>query len=277
MSIRCDGRAIRSRLGGGVACAVCACALWIGGCAGKRPATPGPPAPSSSSAASSVSASTGTVTAPRPSEQGAPAPDNSAPTGGKPAAPAPKPDQSAARAVAVSPARSGRLPAVPPADRPHAGGSPPGSAAAPSAAKGKAPISDGAPPSKTEVAAQGTTSPAAVTPPAAASAPAQAVPASAPALDLTSLKQRLRDTSAIGVFTKLALKNQVDDLLDKFRGFYRGQVKITLPQLRQSYDLLVMKVLALLQDSDPGLAREIIGSREAIWGLLADPQKFATL
>ena len=79
------------------------------------------------------------------------------------------------------------------------------------------------------------------------------------------------------MFTKLALKNQVDDLLNKFSGYYHGQLKITLPQLRQSYDLLVMKVLALLQDSDPALAKEIIGSREAIWGLLADPQKFATL
>ena len=112
---------------------------------------------------------------------------------------------------------------------------------------------------------------------AAASASAAQQPAATPPLDLTALKQRLRDTNAIGVFTKLALKNQVDDLLAKFRDFYQGQLKITLSQLRQSYDLLVMKVLALLQDSDPALAREIIGSREAIWALLSDPQKFATL
>ncbi len=116
--------------------------------------------------------------------------------------------------------------------------------------------------------------------PVASAPPAPPAPVAsppAPPLDLAALKQRLRDTNAIGVFTKLALKNQVDDLLGQFRDYYRGQVKITLSQLRQSYDLLVMKVLALLQDSDPALAREIIGSREAIWGLLADPQKFATL
>jgi hypothetical protein len=104
-----------------------------------------------------------------------------------------------------------------------------------------------------------------------------ALPAVPPPLDLTALKQRLRDTNAIGVFTKLALKNQVDDLLDEFRGYYKGQLKMTLAQLRQSYDLLVLKVLALLQDSDPVLAKQIAGSRDAIWGLLADPQKFATL
>ena len=111
--------------------------------------------------------------------------------------------------------------------------------------------------------------------PIAAAAPVSASPA--PTLDLAALKQRLRDTRAIGVFTKLALKNQVDDLLDKFRGFYNGQLKTSLPELRQAYELLVQKVLALLQDSDAPLAREIVASREAIWGLLADPQKFATL
>jgi hypothetical protein len=111
--------------------------------------------------------------------------------------------------------------------------------------------------------------------PIATPAPVTASPA--PTLDLAALKQRLRDTRAIGVFTKLALKNQVDDLLDKFRGFYNGQLKTSLPELRQAYELLVQKVLALLQDSDAPLAREIVASREAIWGLLADPQKFATL
>jgi hypothetical protein len=38
-----------------------------------------------------------------------------------------------------------------------------------------------------------------------------------------------------------------------------------------------MKVLSLLQDSDAALARDIVTSREAIWSLLADPAKFATL
>jgi hypothetical protein len=38
--------------------------------------------------------------------------------------------------------------------------------------------------------------------------------------------------------------------------------------------MLVLKVLALVQDSDPSLARTISGSREAIWDILADPEKF---
>jgi hypothetical protein len=39
----------------------------------------------------------------------------------------------------------------------------------------------------------------------------------------------------------------------------------------------MMKVLSLLQDSDQRLASAIVSSREAIWGLLSDPKKFAAL
>src|ERR1700674_4044485 len=100
---------------------------------------------------------------------------------------------------------------------------------------------------------------------------------SSPTLDLTSLEQRLKETNAIGVLTKIALKNQVDDLLGQFRAFYQGVLKTTLAELRRPYDLLVLKVLALLQDSDPPLASAIAASREAIWGILADREKFATV
>jgi hypothetical protein len=99
----------------------------------------------------------------------------------------------------------------------------------------------------------------------------------APPLDLASLKQRLKDTKAIGVLTKITLKNQVDDLLDQFRAFYQGKLRIGLADLRRSYDLLVLKVLSLLQDSDQALATAIAASREAIWDILSDPAKFATI
>jgi hypothetical protein len=98
-----------------------------------------------------------------------------------------------------------------------------------------------------------------------------------PALDLGSLEQRLRDTKAIGVFTKLSLKNQVDDLLARFRDFYGKKSTTTLAQLRQKYDLLLLKVLSVLQDGDPALAATISASRESIWAILADPQKFSRL
>ena len=79
------------------------------------------------------------------------------------------------------------------------------------------------------------------------------------------------------MLTKITLKNQVDDLLDQFRAYYQGRIKTTLAELRQPYDMLLLKVLSLLQDGDPELARAIVSSHEAIWSILADPAKFATL
>ena len=108
-------------------------------------------------------------------------------------------------------------------------------------------------------------------------APSPEKKVTSPPLDLTTLETRLKETKAIGVFTKIALKNQVDDLMSQFRAYYQGRAKTTLAELRQPYESLILKVLALLQDGDPELAHAIVASREAIWGILADPAKFATL
>jgi hypothetical protein len=108
-------------------------------------------------------------------------------------------------------------------------------------------------------------------------APGPGKPEAPPALNLASLEQRLRDTKAIGVFTKISLKNQVDDLMTQFRAYHEGQAGGTLTALREHYNLLLLKVLSLLQDGDPPLAQAITASREPIWSLLADPVKFATL
>jgi len=101
--------------------------------------------------------------------------------------------------------------------------------------------------------------------------------AAAPTLDLESLERRLRETKAIGFFTKLSLKNQVDDLVGRFRRFHDGIRGVTLEELRERYNLLLLKVLSLLQKDDPKLSQDIAASREAIWDLLADPDKFRTL
>jgi hypothetical protein len=120
-------------------------------------------------------------------------------------------------------------------------------------------------------------SPVAAAPSALPSAAPSALPAVVPPaapLDLGSLETRLRQTKAIGVFTKLALKNQVDDLLAGFRAYHKQQAAATLAELRRTYDLLMLKALALLQDGDPRLARDIVKSRAAIWSILADRKKF---
>jgi hypothetical protein len=93
-------------------------------------------------------------------------------------------------------------------------------------------------------------------------------------LDVAALKARLRNTGTMGVFTKLALRNQMDDLLKQFRARYESGQKTSVASLRQPYDMLVLKLLSLVQDGDPSLARTISESREAIWDILADPEKF---
>jgi len=119
----------------------------------------------------------------------------------------------------------------------------------------------------------------AAAPPPAAAPPVAPPPApvAPPTLDLNALKEQLKETKAIGFFTKISLKNQVDDLMKQLREYYQGKTKLSLKQLRQSYDLLLMKVLSLLQDTDKKLASAIVSSREAIWGLLSDQKKFDAL
>jgi len=127
-------------------------------------------------------------------------------------------------------------------------------------------------------AANKTAPPVAKTPAPIGQAPKHAAPPSAAVrLDLNGLKTQLKETKAIGLFTKIALKNQVDDLLDQFRKYYQGTSKTDMMELRRSYNLLLLKVLSLLQDKDEKLASAIVSSREAIWDLLSDAKKFANL
>ncbi len=82
---------------------------------------------------------------------------------------------------------------------------------------------------------------------------------------------RIRETGAIGFFTKLALKNQIDDLLSEFREFHAEVSDIELSVLNDQFNLLLMKVITLLQDDDSKNAREFL------WMNLADPEMFARL
>jgi hypothetical protein len=58
---------------------------------------------------------------------------------------------------------------------------------------------------------------------------------------------------------------------------YRGPTKAPTAELRERYDLLLLKVVTLLQDNDPPLATAISSSREALWAILSDPEKFANI
>jgi hypothetical protein len=148
----------------------------------------------------------------------------------------------------------------------------PAVAESPPAAEAPGPKAE-APPAKAQPDAAKSAAPAAPVPTKEAKATPPAKPA-APPLDLASLERRLKDTEAIGFMTKLTLKNQVDELLERFEAHYDGTNKVSLTELRQPFDLLILKVLSLLQDRDAALAGSIATSREAMWGILSDPAKF---
>ena len=237
------------------------------GCATKAPVAsqPGPESVTASVPPEDVAPAAPAPTTPPSTEEKASPAKPAAPPTAKPAEPsAAKPSEPAApKPAAPAPAQ----PAAPSPAKPTAPST--ATPTAPSAAKP-------APPPATKPApTEATAKPAAPAP----SAPKPVVPSTpkVSALDLETLKEQLKGTKAIGVFTKLTLKNQVDDLLDRFRDHYAGKNKATMTELRRSYDLLMMKVLSLIQDKDQKLATDIVASREAIWGLLADKEKFAAL
>jgi len=238
--------------------------LAVSGCASmktpssgaEREAAPAsvPPAPAAQPVAPPAAAP--------PSEPG-PANDGS----DQSSAPAHIPESAAAAPSSASPAKSSS-PAKAASSSP---GARPAKQAGAAAAQSRPPAAPAAP------AAAAPSASSAPAPPSAPAASPTSAPASSPTLDLADLEQRLRETRAIGVFTKLSLKNQVDDLLGAFRTLYKGPNKHPPAELRQRYDLLLIKVLSLLQDGDPPLATAIASSREAIWNILADPDKFATI
>jgi hypothetical protein len=207
--------------------------------------------------------------APEPAVRPAPQPE--------PAAAAPAPQIVAPQPAAPQPAPE---PAVRPAPQPEPAAAPAPQivairpAAPQPAATPAAPLAPQPKPAAAPAPSAPATAPRAAS---AAAAPVAKIAATAPALDLNTLEDQLRATKAIGVFTKITLKNQIDDLLDQFREYHQGKAKVTITDLRRSFELLIMKVLSLLQDEDSKLASAIVSSREAIWALLADPKKFATL
>ena len=98
---------------------------------------------------------------------------------------------------------------------------------------------------------------------------AKAEPA-AEQVSVDSLKERLKNTKAIGVFTKLAIRNDIVDLVDEINR-YRQQSKLQekLQDLRSNFDGLLLKIIALLEE-DPDLSEALYVGRESIWKSLLE-------
>lgn len=93
-------------------------------------------------------------------------------------------------------------------------------------------------------------------------------------LSLSVLEGRLRETHAIPLLKKMALKSEIGRLMASLRLAHEGGAA-EVGELRQPYDQLLTRVRSLLT-RDPQLASDIAASREAIWNVLADRTKFAS-
>ena len=92
-------------------------------------------------------------------------------------------------------------------------------------------------------------------------------------LDLESLEQRVRTSSALGFFDKIKLKFEVDELIQSVSNFYNDKSHESVRVLRVRYEALLSKALELLQ-KDTELRRELSSSREVLWKMLLDPVRF---
>ncbi len=94
--------------------------------------------------------------------------------------------------------------------------------------------------------------------------------ASPSGIDLDTLTERLKQTPAIGVFTKLAIRSDIMDLKDEITDYRQKSVlQSKLEEVRSRFDGLLMKIVALLED-DPGLSRDLYTARESIWKSLLE-------
>lgn len=89
-------------------------------------------------------------------------------------------------------------------------------------------------------------------------------------IDLELLADMLANTTAIGLFTKLSLKKDIDKVLKRLEAFHDGKGKFSLDQLEEQYNLLLMKIAAHLQDKDLLLHKHLCNAWLQIWEDLMD-------
>jgi hypothetical protein len=94
--------------------------------------------------------------------------------------------------------------------------------------------------------------------------------------DLEALVDRISHSKALGFFTKLSLKLDIDGFLKMVQEYHDKEgADDSLEQLHERYDVMVHKLVALLQDEDEELVESIENGRDKLWAMLADAKKFA--
>ena len=113
---------------------------------------------------------------------------------------------------------------------------------------------------------------------AASPAVLQACPkVSAEIVDLHTLAEGLKNSSAVGLVEKLRLKSSIDTLIERFKAYHQGGRSYTLEQLQEQYDLLMMRIAKQLQDKDLPLHGQLCNAWGSIWTALQDRARFTEM
>ena len=83
--------------------------------------------------------------------------------------------------------------------------------------------------------------------------------------NLDILITRLKETDALGVFTKLALKGDVEEIIEMAHEYQSLAALPKLQSVRERFDGLVLKTITLLNDKDPDLAADMYQARDLVW------------
>ena len=82
------------------------------------------------------------------------------------------------------------------------------------------------------------------------------------------LKQRLKNSNAIGMFSKLEIRSDIVGLADDIHRYRtQGVLESRLGEVRNDFDGLIVKIVKMLE-ADPVLSRDIYAGRESIWSSL---------
>jgi hypothetical protein len=95
--------------------------------------------------------------------------------------------------------------------------------------------------------------------------------------DLDTLVDRVSHSRSLGFLTKLSLKKDAERLLKDMHDHHAGISESSLEQLRERYDVMVHKLMILLQDKDNELTKSIDDARDKLWAILSDESKFASI
>jgi hypothetical protein len=95
--------------------------------------------------------------------------------------------------------------------------------------------------------------------------------------DLDALIDGVTHAKSLGLLTKLSLKQDVDRFLKSLHNYHDGTTDSSLEQLRERYDVMIHKLVVLLQDKDTELVKSIDDGRDKLWELLSDEKKFASI